>query len=319
MLRYFLSSSLALVVLAVASLSNSISGDEPPKVLSPKHLSEQDRKALPAKLQLLLPLHKPMRIPEPSDWLASHAEPGETYREFLAARPIQASKERRTIYIQPLGEFTVDQRKIVDLTAEFLGHFYQLPVKFVPDLPLSVIPAEGRRKHPKTGEPQILTTYVLHNLLKPELPKDAVVSLALTADDLWPGGDWNFVFGQASRRDRVGVWSIHRFGNASESEEAFKLVLLRTLKTAAHETGHMFSLPHCVHFECLMNGSNHLQETDLQPLWACPQCLAKLCHSTGAKPSEHFESLAAFAQEHGLSSEQGFWELSLFVLEGREE
>src|SRR3712207_7363776 len=42
----------------------------------------------------------------------------------------------------------------------------------------------------------------------------------------------------------------------------FKLTLLRTLKIAAHETGHMFSVRHCTKYECVMNGSNHLGETD---------------------------------------------------------
>jgi archaemetzincin len=147
------------------------------------------------------------------------------------------------------------------------------------------------------------------------MPPDAVVSLALTADDLWPGGGWNFVFGQASLRDGVGVWSIHRFGDASESEEAFKQVLLRTLKTASHETGHMFSIPHCVHFECLMNGSNHLAETDRQPLSPCPQCLAKICHGTGADPAVRFKALVEFARTQGLTAEQEFWEQSLSALE----
>ncbi len=37
--------------------------------------------------------------------------------------------------------------------------------------------------------------------------------LALTTSDLWPGEGWNFVFGQASLSERVGVWSLHRLGN----------------------------------------------------------------------------------------------------------
>jgi archaemetzincin len=315
MRRPVLKSTIALLILAAAICWVATTRAVAPKVPSgPKRLSERDQKTLPAPMQSLIPLHKLLREPEPNDWLAQHEEPGETYRQYLAARPIRATAERRTIWIQPLGKFTADQRKIVDLTAEFLGHCYQLPVKIAPDMSLSIIPDEGRRKHPGTLEPQILTTYVLHEILKPQMPPDAVVSLALTADDLWPGDGWNFVFGQASLRDRVGVWSIHRFGDASESEEAFKQVLLRALKTAAHETGHMFSLPHCVHFECLMNGSNHLVEADRKPLWACPQCLAKICHGTGADPAVRFKALAEFAQAQGFTAEQEFWEQSLSTL-----
>jgi archaemetzincin len=92
--------------------------------------------------------------------------------------------------------------------------------------------------------------------------------------------------------------------------------LRRTLKTAAHETGHMFSLLHCVHFKCVMNGSNSLEESDQQPLWLCPQCLAKVCSATGADPQKHCEQLAVFARKHKMLSEQEFWEKSLTTLAG---
>jgi hypothetical protein len=41
--------------------------------------------------------------------------------------------------------------------------------------------------HPDWGNAQILSTYVLDKVLKPGLPDDACVLLALTAADLWPG------------------------------------------------------------------------------------------------------------------------------------
>ena len=88
----------------------------------------------------------------------------------------------------------------------------------------------------------MLTTYILHDVLPPRLSQDAAVLIALTAADLWPGEGWNYVFGQASLSDRVGVWSLHRFGDAEESDDAFRQCLRRTLKTASHETGHMFSM-----------------------------------------------------------------------------
>ena len=73
-----------------------------------------------------------------------------------------------------------------------------LPVKILDPLPLSEIPAEARRKRDEAGDEQLLTTYVLNDLLKPRVPKDAVTLIAITPADLWPGEGWNFVFGQAS-------------------------------------------------------------------------------------------------------------------------
>lgn len=280
----------------------------------PQQLTEEDRKALPVDFQRLVPLHKPLGPTEPSDWLEIHKEPGETYKQFLRGGPVRATRERRTIWIQPIGDFTPEQRKIVDLSAEFLELFYQLPVRLGKDWPLSVVPDKARRENPLQGHPQISSIYILHDLLRPAVPKDAAALIAFTATDLWPGNDWNYVFGQASLADRVGVWSTFRFGDPSKSDDAFRLALRRTLKTAAHETGHMFSLPHCVHFDCVMNGSNHLREADRQPLSPCPQCLAKLCYATGADPRKRFEALIAFAAKHQLDEERALWEKSLAAL-----
>ena len=146
---------------------------------------------------------------------------------------------------------------------------------------------------------QILTTSVFDDVLRPRLPKDACVELSLTTSDLWPGEGWNFVFGQASLSDRVGVWSIYRNGDPHEGEKAFRLCLRRTLKTASHETGHMFSMMHCTRFACNMCGSNSLEEADRQPLSLCPVCLAKLCYATGADPVKRFQKLIVFFKGRG--------------------
>ena len=164
---------------------------------------------------------------------------------------------------------------------------------------------------------QVLSTYVLESVLAPRLPEDAVAYIAFTASDLWPGEGWNFVFGQASLTDRVGVWSFNRFGNPDEVEAAFKLCLLRTIKLASHETGHMFSMAHCTLFECNMCGSNHLEEADARPSWLCPICLAKLCWATSTDPREHFHRLGAFAKANGFKEEQEFYEKSLAAIGGK--
>jgi hypothetical protein len=54
-----------------------------------------------------------------------------------------------------------------------------------------------------------LTSDVL-TLLKNELPADAFCMLALTMEDLYPEPSWNFVFGQASPQERVGIFSFAR-------------------------------------------------------------------------------------------------------------
>ena len=278
-----------------------------------------DNSKLPPLFRKLAPLHTPLGKPRPGDWLASHAERGQDYALYIGGRPVRPSKKQRTIYIQPLGDFTSSERKIVGLTAEYMWIFFQLPVRVRDDLSLAVVPEQARRKHPQWGDRQILSTYVLDKVLKPRLPRDATAMIAFTASDLWPGEGWNFVFGQASLADRVGVWSVHRFGDPDRSDEAFQLALRRTLQVATHETGHMFSMEHCVFYQCLMCGSNNMNESDRQPLWLCPQCLAKLCYATGAKPEKRFKELIVFAKAHGLEREEAFWQKSLAALQGKGE
>jgi archaemetzincin len=277
----------------------------------PSQIRTPDNSKLPPQFRRLVSLHQPLGEPRPGDWLAHHLEAGQSYDEYLRFKPVRPTKGRRTIYIQPLGDFSPTQRKIVQLTAQYMGVFFQLPVRIRDDLPLSLIPEQARRKGSSYGDLQILSTYVLDKVLKPRLPADAVALTAFTTCDLWPGEGWNFVFGQASLKDRVGVWSMIRFGDPDHSQEALLLALRRTLATATHETGHMFSLAHCVFYECLMCGSNSLNEAERRPMWLCPQCLAKLCYATGANPEARFKALIGLAKTNGLKNEADFWQRSL--------
>jgi len=270
--------------------------------------------AIRAAMEKLRPLATKMGKPSLGDWLAHHKEAGQTFEEYLASQPTGPTKERRTIYVQPLGDFTKPQRRIITLTADFMGRYFALPVKVQADLPLSLIPARARRVHPSWGVKQVLTSCVRDEVLKPRLPKDAVAYIAFTASDLWPGEGWNFVFGEASLSERVGVWSIFRNG---DPETELKLCLLRTIKTATHETGHMFGMYHCLLYECNMCGSNNRPESDRRPLGCCPECVAKLWWITGADPVERYRTLAEFCREQGLAPEQESYEKAVKAIEAR--
>lgn len=77
----------------------------------------------------------------------------------------------------------------------------------------------------------------------------------------------------------------------------------------------MFSVQHCTKYECVMNGTNSLAESDRHPLDACPECMAKLCWAAGADPRERYARLADFCARHGLTAEQSFFETSAHALE----
>lgn len=266
---------------------------------------------LPQPYESLKVLHRPLGKPQAGEWLAVHKEPGQSLAEYKRSDPVRPGPRLRAIYIQPLGEFTADQEKVLRKAVEYMGLYFTVPVQVRPRLPADA-PAEARRE--RFGATQILTSWVLDSVLKPRIPGDALAFLAFASDDLWPGPGWNFVFGEASLQERVGVWSIFRNGNPSESEAAFRLCLRRTIQTATHEIGHILGMLHCVAFPCNMNGSNHRMESDARPLALCPPCLAKLCWNVGADPAARYERLVRFCEREGFREETGFLSKALRIV-----
>jgi len=259
-------------------------------------------------------LHTRLGIPVPGQWLWEHFESGQSLEDYKKSNPVSPNEDLTTIYIQPLGEFSKKTEEIVGITARFLGIYYCLPVTVLETIPSSVIPERATRIHAETKELQILTSYVNSSILLPTRPADAVGYIALTQTDLWPGRDWSFVLGQASLSDRVGVWSLHRFGDPEESEESFKTLLRRSLQTASHEFGHILGINHCIAYRCNLNGSNHLEEADGQPLALCPSCLQKFKWNTGCDLIERFERLEKFYAETGLEEEKEYVGKALHIL-----
>ena len=48
---------------------------------------------------------EPIPAPKSGDWLAEYLEPGQTYDDYVEAKPNKPDKHRNRIYLQPLGEF----------------------------------------------------------------------------------------------------------------------------------------------------------------------------------------------------------------------
>jgi archaemetzincin len=264
------------------------------------------------------PEFDPIPTPGPHDWLAVHPESGQTFDEFKASHPNRPTESRRVIYLQPLGEFPADRSPSIEKLHEFAAAFFAMDVK--------ALPAASRdtskfatRHNPNTGNLQILTSDVL-SFLKARVPADAFCVLAITMEDLYPEPSWNFVFGQASLRERVGVYSFARYDSAFYGEvrgpNYETLLLRRSCKVLAHETGHMFGLAHCTFFNCLMNGSNHLAESDRRPLHLCPVCLRKLQWSIGFDVLERYRAVERVTRADGFADEADWFSRRVKVLRG---
>jgi archaemetzincin len=251
---------------------------------------------------LLVKFFQPMKE-EAGDWLTQHPENGETFEEYVHSAPTLPTKERKTIYIQPVGTFSAEQLRVIRLTAEYMKAFYNLPVVLWDARPLGNVAKDVQRvQYPNNR--QIRTSYFIDDLLPKLLPADAAALICLTSFDLFPGETWSYVFGQASLEKRVGVWSLWRLEKGDGKRTGPDLFLDRTLKVAMHETGHMFSMRHCTKYECLMSGTNHLDETDRRPLDTCPECTMKIVWAMKDPAAERYKNLAEFWRKQGRTSEQ---------------
>src|SRR5262249_13129265 len=89
------------------------------------------------------------------------------------------------------------------------------------------------------------------------------------------------------------------------------LLLRRGCKTLAHETAHMFGCRHCIYFECVVNGSNHLEEADSRPQHLCPVCLRKLRVADDLDLEKRYRDLFRFYHAHHWYEEADWVERQL--------
>jgi len=251
-------------------------------------------------MRAVKPLFEPLHKPGPTDWLATFHEPGQTFDEYFRSNPTVPTPERHSIYVLPLGKFSAEQSKAITITAGYLEAFYGLAVKQLSQQPIKrPLRLKDSRTNQISKHEQIRTGYILDDVLRPMLPSDAAALIAFTNEDLYPDETMSYVFGQASMENRVVVWSLYRLHDNAD----FRTFLMRTIKIATHETGHMFSMHHCIAYNCVMNGTNHLGETDSHPIDACPECMAKVCWFSHVTPADRYKKLAAFCRANGLQKE----------------
>ncbi|MCW1915008.1 archaemetzincin [Luteolibacter sp. GHJ8] len=241
-----------------------------------------------------------------NDWLTLHQEDGQTFNQYISSRPNLPNGRRRKLYILPIGNFEKGIAPDLDLLREYTAAYYHpLEVGMLPVIGDKEVPATERINR-ISAKKQWKSTDIL-DWLKAKLPADGYAMIAVTMTDLYPEEAWNFVFGQASLRERTGVFSFARYHpswDGGEADEGTRnLVLRRAAKILTHEMGHMFGIRHCVHYECNMNGANHLEEADSTPMELCPVCLRKLYHAVRFDPLERYGLLDRFHAKHGMEAE----------------
>ncbi len=245
--------------------------------------------------------HKKMGEPLPGEWLHYRKESGQLFSQYIKSSPNKPDEKNNVIYIQPIGEFDSVEEKILKNTSAYIRTFFFFFFKLLDSLNDSVVPETCRRTN--GGQEQLLTKYILYDILLKRIPADGVCYMAITAKDLYPADDWNFVFGQANIKKRVGVSSIFRLRSDDIHKSGNKKCQYRLLRTATHELAHMFSLRHCKDYYCLMNGSNSLSEADKKPLNLCSECMGKLMWCNRFDIIDRYNGLLGFYKESGMIEE----------------
>lgn len=246
--------------------------------------------------------------PEPGDWLYDHPEKGQTFRQYKTIKPVTVSASQNVIYLQPIGSFTADENEIIKKTAVYLETFFNLKTKVLPVQSDEIIPDTARRED--IDWEQLYAPYILNKVLVKNMPEDAIVVMAVTSKDLYPHPQWNYVFGLASYKRRVGVSSLFRYMRTNKQK-----ALERFIKTASHEVGHMFSMAHCTNAVCLMNGVNSLVEADPIPNRLCSECMNKLSWNLKLDNKARFMALMGYFQQNQMLSDYKVTAKDLCLLE----
>jgi archaemetzincin len=231
------------------------------------------------------------------DWLNEHKENRQTLNDYINAEPNKMTPQRNKLHTALIGPLDKQDYECYLMCKEYLHLMYRIELDTIENISIAALQNGHTRKN--TFGLQLHSEYILDSILRNKLPKDAYGLVAFTAYDLYPEPSWNFVFGQANLKARVGVWSMARHKETDSTGRInYLLSDKRTLATAVHEVGHMFGIKHCVPYECVMNGSNSLYESDGQVIWMCHECVSKLNWIKPIDYKSYYKQLNSFWQQH---------------------
>jgi len=250
-------------------------------------------KDVPDKVQKMILQNKEEdynSIPTPieGDWLWTNEEYYQTfdlYNDLEAMRNIP-NKYKNVIYLKNMDEGMEGSL----ITDDVLNKLIQIVSLYYPQgVKLDILKTKDNfetlkvkfRTNDFTLQKQYNGCEALGALI-PLRPHDGFMVLGITSFDIYNKEEQNFVFGLASAFDSTGCFSINRF--YLDHSFTFKdpaEIMINSIKSAAgtmiHEVGHIFGIKHCVYYNCKMNGTNSIEESQRVPVFDfCPVCIRKL-------------------------------------------
>lgn len=252
------------------------------------------------------------------DWLVGKKESGQTFAEYLISKhKNKVTSQRNVIYILWM-DYDIPDTYLIKLQKYWAAFFDTLEVKIMDDsidVPSSADELSiTSRIRKDTGKIQYLASDLMDIIERDYLPNDAYWVIGILNKDLYPKPNWSFVFGCSRIRKRTGVFSFARYDPVFETTlghditknnhnvperqridekevEIQKLIMRRACKTMTHEITHMFGIRHWIVYECIMNGTNKMQEGDLKPPIFCPVWLRKMHYAIGFDIEQRFRKM----------------------------
>jgi archaemetzincin len=240
-----------------------------------------------------------IKTPEEGDWLMTHKEYGQTYKEYIRSGCIQVDSNHDVIYIAPLSFSSndiMDQDFITNIFFLCESYFNGMKIKLIE------ISSNFNGVDVKTDEDKKMqiNSEQLMNILSQELPNDAFCLIGLIDTDLYQESInkndkviFKPTYGSKSVSKRTSIFSFARYDpyfnknrdNISKERKMkiYMLLLKRVCKAIIKEICHMFGMKNCIFFSCLMNGNASLYEFDNKPIELCPICLRKLITNINCK------------------------------------
>ena len=237
---------------------------------------------------------------QPSSWSKQNPqEVPQTFEDFLEEwRQDGIPRGRRNVLavsIQaPLrSRWPEVCRSVMSVVSAYFG----LPVR------LSDLQLENLQKDP-VRQNQVESRTIVKGLLSDRRSED-FAAIAIITKDLCPSDQGNYVFGECIMEESWCIVSSHRLlENDCGPDSAQEL---RFFKIVTHEIAHLVGLPHCVNFQCNMNGKNCLAEVDEDPFDLCPECTMKICFACNFEVDERAARLQNIMLALGLVSEADYF------------
>lgn len=194
--------------------------------------------------------------------------------ETSDAHKLNIPRNRLNILVLDNG-ISAQEQKFLQIIADYLATLNGIEVNVI--INTDALTSENKRGKQYDARANLIQ-------LATNLPKNEFV-IGFTSHDLYPSGEKvNFIFGVGIWQLAAGLFSVHRCRAWDD-----KITLVRLMKLASHEFGHMRGLEHCTEYSCCMQGVSSVDETDAGPLTFCAEDMAKLCLLNGWELKEGYQ------------------------------